>query len=170
MTNGNGLVGKWKEFSMYSLDHGLIDSPEFKEIHQSYTDWYNSDEDNGTKVPKEGGSKYQAGIEIYQRMDDLLNMWEGAFNTTNKEEVIVDNEKKDAEVKIPISAKIIIGSAVVGNATGRTLNKVATKAIVPAAKATGHWVATDGKDGAVTIGRATKAGWKAFIAGLKNRE
>ena len=204
MTNGNGLVGKWKEFSMYSLDHGLIDSPEFREIHQSYTDWYNSDEDDGTKIPREGGSKYLAGIEIYQRMDDTIKMWEGAFNT-NKEEVTMDNKKELSQdevmmaariaggivrdtfnqavesatkVNIPISTKIIIGSAIVGNATGKGINTVATKVIVPAvtkgvvpaAKATGHYLATDGKDAAVTVGKATKAGWKAFVAGLKNKE
>lgn len=89
----------------------------------------------------------------------------------NNEHVVESTTESNEvmECKAPLSAKIIAGTTVVGYAAGKALNTVGTKVIAPAAKATGHYLATDGKAGAQTLGAATKAGFKAFWAGLKNK-
>lgn len=178
MGNTMGLVSKFQELSNYAVDHGLVTDPGFNSIRISYSEWYQSYEDDGTKVPQEGMSKYTAGIIIYQQIDEQLTKWEV---TAMKNEVITQEEvdallgitKSESnevqECKVPLSAKIIVGTTIVGYATGKALNTVATKVISPAAKATGHYLATDGKNGCVTVGQATKAGLKAFWAGLKNK-
>lgn len=168
MGTQNGLVAKFQEFATYVVNHGLVTSPECNIIRISYSEWYQSYEDDGTKVPKEGMSKYAAGILIYQQIDEQLKSWEGT-TMEEKDSTIEESTTESNEAKIPLSAKIIIGSTIAGHATGKALNTIGTKVIAPAAKATGHWMATDGKAGAQTLGKATKAGWKAFIAGIKNK-
>ena len=160
MGNSTSLVSKFQEFSNYAVNHGLVTDPQFNNVRIAYSEWYQSYEDDGTKVPKEGMSKYAAGIIIYQQIDEQLTAWRNAtVNNEVKNEGITQEEIDailNAASKVPVST-------VVGTVIGKGIG-IAGVSTVKASVATASFVKNVV---APTVATGTKVAAKGFWNTMK---
>ena len=91
---GNGMsmdsiVTMWCKLGEYAMKNSLNKTNEFREIHSEYATWYGSYEQDGTKTPKEGLSKWSTGISLLEKMNKQLKSWESSNQLKVKDNMYV---------------------------------------------------------------------------------